>query len=60
MDNIPTVYATKETIQGIDLLSFHCPRCGKKHTHSFEEGHRVAHCEDSNLWENGYFLKEKK
>ena len=58
MDNIPTVYAVKETINGVDLLTFDCPKCGKKHTHGYGEGHRTSHCEDRRLWEHGYFLKE--
>ena len=58
MDNIPTVYAVKETINGVDLLAFNCPKCGKKHTHGYGEGHRTSHCEDRSLWEHGYFLKE--
>ncbi len=56
MNNIPTVYAVKETIRGTDLLTFNCPECGKKHTHGYSEGHRVAHCDN---WEHGYYLKEK-
>ena len=57
MNNIPTVFAVKETIRGTDLLTFNCPECGKKHTHGYREGHRVAHCDN---WENGYYLKERK
>ena len=62
MNNIPTVYAVKETancaLNGpTNLLTFNCPECGKKHTHGYREGHRVAHCDN---WENGYYLKEKR
>ena len=60
MDNIPTVYAIKKTINGVDLLTFDCPKCGKKHTHGYGEGHRTSHCEDRSLWENGYYLKESQ
>jgi len=60
MTNIPTVYATKETIGDVDFLTFNCPKCGKKHTHGYGEGHRVSHCQDPKLWEYGYYLKEKE
>lgn len=59
MESIPTIYATKETRRGVDLLTFKCPKCGRKHTHGYGEGHRKAHCEDRDLWKNGYYLKEK-
>ena len=59
MDNIPTVYAKKEIRNGVNLFTFDCPKCGKKHTHGYSEGHRVSHCEDINLWKNGYYLKEE-
>ncbi len=56
----PTIYATKETINGTDVLTFECTKCGKKHTHGSGEGHRVEHCDhDAKArWEHGYFLKE--
>ena len=59
--DIPTIYATKETINGTDLLTFDCTKCGKKHTHGFSEGHRVEHCsfDAKDRWEDGYFLKER-
>ena len=59
MDNIPTIYANKETIKGFDFFTFDCPKCGEKHTHSFGEGHRVSHCHAPDAWEHGYYLKEK-
>ena len=58
MENIPTVYAKKETRNGVNLFTFDCPNCGKKHTHGYSEGHRVSDCEDRNLLKNGYDLKE--
>lgn len=59
MDSIPTVYANKETVKGVDLLTFDCPKCGKTHTHGYGEGHRVSHCQAPDAWERGYYLKEK-
>mgnify|MGYP003625752795 FL=1 len=65
MNNIPTVYAVKKTVNcalngPTDLLTFDCPKCGKTHTHGYGEGHRVSHCADRDLWKNGYYLKEKR
>src|SRR5699024_8504613 len=48
-----------------------CPFCDEKHTHSPEEGHRVAHCSHENRHkaiasdgtvlspENGYYIVER-
>jgi len=38
--------------------SFHCDHCNRRHFHSKEAGHRIAHCHDdsSPYADNGYFL----
>jgi hypothetical protein len=59
MDDIPVMYATKEHSRGVDLFRFDCPMCGKRHTHGYGEGHRIAHCTNPDNFPDGYILKEK-
>lgn len=58
MRNIPTIYARKEEFNGVEIFSFECPKCGEVHTHGAKEGHRVAHCVNSDFFPRGYILKE--
>jgi hypothetical protein len=55
---MPVMYCRAETIRGGTVWTFLCPHCRRRHTHSPEPGHRVAHCDDpkSPYTERGYVL----
>lgn len=59
MQEPPVIYATKQQLNGVDCFIFDCPKCGKRHTHGYVEGHRISHCVDDDLFPDGYILKEK-
>jgi len=44
---------------GFRAWSFYCPYCKRRHRHSPEPGHRVAHCHDdqSPYADTGYSLR---
>jgi hypothetical protein len=46
IDGLPVMYCRVETIRGGTVWTFGCPHCRRRHTHSAEPGHRVAHCTD--------------
>jgi hypothetical protein len=57
-ERFPVMYCRAERLSdGTPVWTFRCPGCGRKHTHSAEAGHRVAHCPpDTPFYERGYVL----
>jgi hypothetical protein len=54
----PVMYCREEKLpRGTRVWTFWCPHCRRRHTHSAEPGHRVAHCDlKSPFYERGYVL----
>ena len=56
--NAPTLLAYEITVDGVTRWRVWCKHCQSWHFHGPAEGHREAHCHDSNspYWRNGYNL----
>ena len=54
----PTLSAYSATVDGSTYWLVWCEYCGLWHKHGPAEGHREAHCVDSDspYWKNGYNL----
>ena len=54
----PTLLANEITVDGVTRWRVWCKHCQSWHFHGPAEGHREAHCHDSNspYWRSGYNL----
>lgn len=59
-DGMPVFLAQRVRSGECEVFTFWCPWCHVFHTHSAENGHRLAHCyhERSPLKKTGYILVE--
>ena len=58
----PTLPAERIKVKGVVRWRVWCRHCGEWHYHGPAEGHREAHCHDSNspYWRSGYNLALKQ